>query len=168
MPRAATLRARRASGPVNGRGTPKHPLEAIKVLPRRPNGPAHLNENLPRIQPSDEPAIQRAVTLVQGKWRIAILCQLQDGPVRVGELKRRIRPISKKVLSQHLRRMEKDGLVIRTELNSKIPHVEYALTDPLGFSVLTFLRTVVLWDARKASGRACSSMEETHFRYGIT
>ena len=80
--------------------------------------------------------IQRALTLVQGKWRIAILCQLQVGPVRVGELKRRMRPISKKVLNQHLQKMEKDGLVIRIEVKGKIPHVEYALTNRLGCSVM--------------------------------
>jgi DNA-binding HxlR family transcriptional regulator len=91
--------------------------------------------------------IQRAITLVQGKWRIAILCQLQDGSLRVGELRRRMRPISKKVLNQHLRNMEKDGLVVRTEVKGKIPHVEYALTNLLGCSVMFLLQTVALWGA---------------------
>lgn len=87
--------------------------------------------------------VQRAITLIQGKWSIAILCQLQDGPVRVGELKRRMGPISKKVLNQHLRRMEKHGLLCRTELTGKLPHVEYAITNPLGCSVLRLLQTIV-------------------------
>jgi DNA-binding HxlR family transcriptional regulator len=113
----------------------------IQVLPRRSEGPDHLNANSARIHPSDEPVIQRVLTLVQGKWRLAILCRLQDGPVRVGELKRRMPPISKKVLNQHLRRMEKDGLIFRTELKAKVPHVEYALTNLLGHSVLHLLLT---------------------------
>ena len=145
MPRAATSTAEWDSGRVDHRSASKPAIEPLQVLPRPPNGQVHLNGNLPRIRPSDEPLIQRALTLIQGKWRIAILCQLQYGPVRVGELKRRMRPISKKVLSQHLRRMEKDGLVTRTEIGARIPHVEYALTNSLGIPVLRLIETIVLW-----------------------
>lgn len=53
-----------------------------------------------------------------------------------------MRPISKKVLNQHLRRMEKDGLILRTEMNGKIPHVEYALTTGLGCFTLRLLQTI--------------------------
>lgn len=142
MPRAAT---KRDYGRLDHRSASEPGIKPLKVLPRRPNGPAHLNGNLPRVHPSDEPVIQRALSLIQGKWRIAILCQLQYGPVRVGELKRRIQTISKKVLSQHLHRMESDGLVTRTELSGRIPHVEYALTNSLGTSVLRLIQTIVLW-----------------------
>ncbi len=147
LPGTATLRARRDSGREDHRSAPKPAPKPIQALPRRPNGQSHLNGRPLRIQPIDEVAIRQAITLVQGKWRISILCHLQDGPVRVGELKRRMPPISKKVLTQHLRRMEKDGLVVRTELNSKIPHVEYALAEPTGISVLRLLRTIVQWGA---------------------
>lgn len=126
-------------------------IKAIRVLPSGPNGPGHLNGRSSRIQPPDEIAIRQAITLVQGKWRIAILCHLQDGPVRVGELKRRMRPISKKVLNQHLRRMERDGLIVRTELNAKIPHVEYALTNLLGRSVLHLLRSIFQWTVQNTT-----------------
>ena len=105
-------------------------------LPYRPTFWAHVEWDSRRLDLSDKPVIQRAITLVQGKWKIAILCHLQDGPVRVGELKRRMAPISKKVLNQHLRRMEKDGLLVRTDLSALVPHIEYALTNPLGYSVL--------------------------------
>jgi len=122
------------------------------VLSRRPSDTVHVNRNSPRIQLSDEPAIQRAIMLVQGKWRIAILCQLQDGPVRVGELKRRMPPISKKVLNQHLRRMENDGLVVRTDFKAKVPHVEYALSNLLGYSVLRLLQRIIQWEIQHAPG----------------
>jgi DNA-binding HxlR family transcriptional regulator len=145
VPRAATLRASPDSGREDHRSPPQPTLKSIQVPTRRPTGPARLNGNLPRIQPLDEPVIRRAITLVQGKWRIAILCQLQDGPIRVGELKRRMSPVSKKVLNQHLRRMERDGLLVRTDFRGKIPHVEYALADPLGISVLWLLHTIVHW-----------------------
>ena len=146
LPRTATLRARRDSGREDHPSAPsKRGPQAIQVLPRRPNGPGHLNGRFSRIQPCNEIAIKQAITLVQGKWRIAILRHLQEGPVRVGELKRRMQPISKKVLNQHLRRMEKDGLVVRTETSAKIPHVEYSLTSLLGCSILRLLQTIAEW-----------------------
>ncbi|KAA6459582.1 helix-turn-helix transcriptional regulator [Acidobacteria bacterium AB60] len=152
LPRTATFRARRDSSRQDRQTATTPAPKPIQVLPRRPNGPAHLNGNLPRIQPSDEAAIRRAITLVQGKWGIAILCHLQGGPVRVGELKRRLRPISKKVLNQHLRRLEGDGLIVRTEIKGKIPHIEYALTNPLGYSVLCLLQLIALWGSQVLVG----------------
>lgn len=145
MPRTATSPARRNSGREDHPSASKPALKPIPVPPRCPRGAAHPNGNLPRIQLSDEPLIQRAITLVQGKWRIAILYQLQDGPVRVGELKRRMAPISKKVLNQHLRRMVNDGLLVRTEQGTRIPQVEYALATPFGYSVLLLLQAITQW-----------------------
>jgi DNA-binding HxlR family transcriptional regulator len=151
VPSTATFRVRRDSGQGDHQTATKPAPKPIQVLPGRPNGPAHLNGNLAQIEVSDEPVIRQAISLVQGKWRIAILCHLQDGPLRVGELKRRLRPISKKVLNQHLRRMERDGLIVRTELSSKIPHVEYALTNHLRFSVLLLLQTIAQCGVQKSS-----------------
>ena len=143
--RAATLPARLDSGGEGHRIAPESALKPIKRLTQRPNNPAYLNGDLPRIHPSDEPVIRRAISLVQGKWKIGILCQLQDGPLRVGELKRRLSPISKKVLNQHLGKMQIEGLISRTELNGKIPHVEYALTSPLGTCILHLLQLIAQW-----------------------
>jgi DNA-binding HxlR family transcriptional regulator len=75
-------------------------------------------------------AAQFAITLVEGKWRVPILRHLQSGPIHLGELKRRLSPVSKKVLNQHLRQMAKDGLIIRADLAGKVPRVEYLFGDP--------------------------------------
>jgi DNA-binding HxlR family transcriptional regulator len=93
----------------------------------------------------EDPAVQFAITLVEGKWRVPILRQLQGGAIRVGELRRRLSPISKKVLNQHLKDMAKDGLVIRTDLPGRVPQVEYSLAKPLGYAVLNLLRAVAEW-----------------------
>jgi DNA-binding HxlR family transcriptional regulator len=53
----------------------------------------------------EEPAVEFAISLIEGKWKVPILRQLQGGPIHLGELKRRLAPISKKVLNQHLRQM---------------------------------------------------------------
>jgi hypothetical protein len=52
---------------------------------------------------------------------------------------------SKKVLAQHLREMEKDGLVIRKDLSGRLRHVEYFLSDSMGFAVLHLIGTLTKW-----------------------
>lgn len=64
----------------------------------------------------------------QGKWRIHILWFLRNGPVRIGELGRLIPGASKKTLAQHLRRLEADGIIIRTDMSDLVLHVEYKLS----------------------------------------
>jgi DNA-binding HxlR family transcriptional regulator len=143
--RTTTLRSRRDSARGDHRGVPKTGVGRIR-LPVRPAAPPTAAEiNYGPILRADEPAIRSAVSLIQGKWRIAILHQLQDGTVRPGELKRRLSPISKKVLNQHLRRMEKDGLIVRSDLSGSVPHVEYSLADPRGFAALNLLSLIVQW-----------------------
>lgn len=118
---------------------PVHGEMSVVVLSDRPNVPA-------RPLPTwEDPAVQFAITLVEGKWRVPILRQLQGGAVRVGELRRRLKPISKKVLNQHLRDMARDGLVIRTDQPGRVPQVEYSLAKPLGYAVLNLLRAVAEW-----------------------
>ena len=98
-----------------------------------------------RFSACEESAARSAITLVDGKWRVSILRLLQNGPVHLGELKRRLSPVSKKVLNQHLRQMAKDGLVIRTEFDGNVPRVEYSLVNPLGYAVLELLKAIAEW-----------------------
>ncbi len=63
------------------------------------------------------------------KWVMLVLVALRPGPMRNGELLRRIDGLSQKMLTQTLRSLEADGLVSRTVFDRVPPHVEYALTD---------------------------------------
>ena len=69
---------------------------------------------------------------LQGKWRIHILWILRLGPIRIGELARSIPGASKKVLAQHLRRLEADGIIIRNDLSDLVLHIEYELSPSFG------------------------------------
>ncbi len=88
--------------------------------------------------------VEYTLTQISGKWRIKILKELSQGPVRYGNLGRSIRGISPKVLIQHLREMEEDGLVVRTVYPEVPPRVEYALTRA-GGSVFSMLSTLRDW-----------------------
>jgi DNA-binding HxlR family transcriptional regulator len=70
-------------------------------------------EARPDSQGAEECSAQFAINLIQGKWKTRILSQLQHGPVRLSELRRMFPDASKKILTQHLREMETDGVVVR-------------------------------------------------------
>ena len=93
-----------------------------------------------------------ALGLLHGKWKIGILCRLQEGPARLGDL-RRLFPQASKMLTQHLRQMERDGLVVRTDLSDRLQHVEYALSNSLGLSVMKLTNVLARWGAQYSSDR---------------
>ena len=104
-----------------------------------------------QFSPQEQAAIRFAVALLQGKWKLGILCRLQEGPARLSQLRRIIPQASKKMLTQHLRQMEKDGLIVRTDLGGKVPHVEYSLSNSLGQSVVNLIDLLARWGAQYAS-----------------
>lgn len=90
---------------------------------------------------------QSALYLIRGKWKIAILVQMMDRPVRLGELRRLIPCASKKVLVQQLHELERDGIIVRTDLGLRVKHVEYTISVPLGMAVIDLLRMLSEWRA---------------------
>ena len=74
---------------------------------------------------------RQALDRIADKWTALIFGLLAQRPYHFGELRRGIRGISHKVLSQTLQSLERDGLVRRTPLATVPPTVEYSLT-PLG------------------------------------
>ena len=96
----------------------------------------------------EELAAKFVITLVGGKWRVPILRLLQSGPIHLGELRRKLSPVSKKVLNQHLRQMTIEGLITRTDFAGKVPRVEYSLANPIGYSVLDLLKAIAEWGDR--------------------
>ncbi len=88
-----------------------------------------------------------AEILLQGKWQVHVLCALRGGPVRIGQLGRRIPGASKKVLAQNLRRLEAQGIVVRRDLSDLVLHVEYELRDEVRDSVGDLMDHLVRWGA---------------------
>ena len=115
----------------------------------RPSQPTHHSISERRkFSPQEQAAIRFALALVQGKWKIGILSRLQEGPARLGDLRRLFPQASKKMLIQHLREMERDGLIVRTDLSGKVPHVEYSLSNSHGRSVLNLIDSLAQWGMR--------------------
>lgn len=78
------------------------------------------------------------------KWTTLIVIALARGPHRFSELQRAIPDISKRMLTQSLRSLQRDGLLNRTVFPSTPPSVEYELTG-LGASLLDPLAALISW-----------------------
>ena len=74
--------------------------------------------------------IDAALDVLSGKWKGLILWELEAHRVRrFAELRRGLPGVSEKMLTQHLREMEADGLVLRKVYAEVPPRVEYSLTE---------------------------------------
>jgi DNA-binding HxlR family transcriptional regulator len=80
------------------------------------------------------------------KWTAKILVCLRDGPRRFSELRVPLARVTPKVLTESLRAMERDGLLVRRAYDEVPPHVEYELT-PLGHSLFQPLAASCAWNA---------------------
>lgn len=81
---------------------------------------------------------------VTSSWGLLILIALQDGTLRFGELRRRAGGVSERMLSQTLRWLEGDGLVLRRSYPVVPPHTDYTLT-PLGREVAVKVADLARW-----------------------
>ena len=88
--------------------------------------------------------LDAALDVMGGKWKGLILWALRSEARRFGELRRVVQGISEKMLIQHLKEMEADGIVSRRDFREVPPHVEYALT-PFGHSLLDALSPLCEW-----------------------
>lgn len=105
---------------------------------------------------------RQVLALLADRWTMLVLYALQHDTRRYGELQALIGGISQKMLTQVLRRLERDGIVTRTVYAIVPPRVEYRLT-PLGVTLLRPLGAICRWaeeylpqvmEARRVHGAA--------------
>jgi len=73
--------------------------------------------------------VATTVSLIGSKWKLLILRNLRIRPWRFNELKKDLSGISQKVLTDSLRSMEEDGIIVRTIYPEVPPRVEYSLSE---------------------------------------
>ena len=102
-------------------------------------------------EPASDPAstpdcpIRDVLDRIGDRWSMLVLFKLEaGGTLRFSSLNALIPDVSKRMLATTLRRLEQDGLVLRTVLPTKPPRVDYALTD-LGRSFLAPMQGLVAW-----------------------
>ena len=93
---------------------------------------------------ADACPVRNVLDRIGDKWTLLTLVALAARPHRFSELHRAIPDISKRMLTQTLRELERDGLAEREVFPTKPPSVRYSLS-PLGRSVLAPLAALVTW-----------------------
>jgi DNA-binding HxlR family transcriptional regulator len=110
----------------------------------------------------DKCPLTAIMNVIGGKWKGLIWWRLQGGVTRYGELRRSMEAITPKMLTQQLRELEADGIVLRTVFAEVPPHVEYQLT-PYGQSLAPVFETMCTWGAvhLKRTSHAAQSVRKT-------
>lgn len=88
---------------------------------------------------------RRLLDTIGDKWAALVIVALGlEGPLRYSELSARIEGVSQKMLTQTVRKLERDGLLTRTVTPSVPVRVDYELT-PLGRSLLDVIAQIKEW-----------------------
>ena len=88
--------------------------------------------------------IERTLKVIGGRWKSLILFHLRTSPRRFNELRRLMPGVTQRMLTQHLRELEADGIVHRHVKERVPPHVEYSFTDK-GRTLLPILSAMSVW-----------------------
>jgi len=90
-----------------------------------------------------------SLSIIAGKWKPIILHMLSSGSMRFGELKKNIPPVSHKVLTEQLRELEADGVLLRKVYAEVPPKTEYSLSEQ-GVSLVPILDALYEWGQKHA------------------
>lgn len=98
-----------------------------------------------QLQNPENCAVVRTVGYIGTKWKPIILIRLlTSGKMRFGILASRIPDISRKILTQQLKELEEDGLILRHSYIEKPPRVEYELSER-GKTLIPVLKAMYDW-----------------------
>lgn len=89
-------------------------------------------------------AVEAAISLIDGKWKCIVLYHLLRGTTRFNEIRRYVPGATQRMLTNQLRELEADGLIVRTVYAQVPPKVEYSLS-PLGLSMEPVLKALKAW-----------------------
>lgn len=126
-------------------------MASVKTVDKK----SSLNQNCP---------VSAAIHLIGGKYKALLLWHLTGQTLRFNQLHRLVPEATPKMLTQQLRELEEDGLILRTVYPVVPPKVEYSLTA-LGQSLFPILDAMYQWGSAlmKQEGLtpACSMTEKT-------
>jgi DNA-binding HxlR family transcriptional regulator len=144
----------RLASPSSARGAPWRALRVPgRVLAERP---AALSRGVLDVEEPEMPSkrattyhcpVQLTLDVVGGKWKPLILWLLRGGKKRFNDLLASMPGVTHKVLIQHLRELERDGIVERRVIGEPRVRVDYGLTE-LGMTLKPSLDALASWAKR--------------------
>ena len=88
--------------------------------------------------------VRTTADVIDGKWKPMIINELKIKPLRFGRLLRALPEASRKVVTEHLRELEREQVVTRTALGKRPDVVEYSLTN-YGRTLIPVLDAMAEW-----------------------
>ena len=88
--------------------------------------------------------VEVGLNILSGKWKLKILWHLSSGTIRFNELQRLLGNITTKTLTQQLRELEKQGIIVRKVFPEIPPKLEYSLSE-LGVTLKPILAQLCDW-----------------------
>ena len=111
--------------------------------------------------------LERTLQIIGGRWKLYIICHLEEGAQRLSQLQRAIPGISQKVLIQQLRELEEHGLVSRTVFPEVPARVEYQATA-LGLSLMPIIHSLQLWGIHHGTAQVMAVVKADGYGHGAT
>ncbi len=101
----------------------------------------------------DRCPVEATLAVIGGRWKPLILYHLRERPRRFNELRRLIPKVTQRMLTQHLRELEADGVIVRDVREQVPPHVEYSFSVK-GRSLLPLLDAMADWGRANGEGNS--------------
>lgn len=104
-------------------------------------------------EPSSTPAsaLEAALDRVGDRWSLLVVDALMDGPRRFGELRDVLPGIAPNILTDRLRRLERERILVASPYSTRPPRMEYTLTGD-GRDLASTLRLLAAWGSRRTGG----------------
>jgi DNA-binding HxlR family transcriptional regulator len=115
--------------------------------------PEPLEQTASSPEDASHAALADALAAVGDRWTLLLVAALLDGPRRFGELQEDVAGIAPNVLSQRLRQLERNALVVARPYSERPPRFVYELSAA-GRELAGALRLLAGWGARNAEGAA--------------
>ena len=103
---------------------------------------------MPAVARRDPTPLEAALDRVGDRWSLLIVEALLGGPLRFNELAEAIPAIAPNILTDRLRRLERERVVVATPYQQRPPRMSYALTA-IGHDLASVLRLLADWGARR-------------------
>lgn len=91
------------------------------------------------------PRFEKALMLLNHRWNTLLIYQLLDGPQRYSTIKKQLN-ISSRVLTERLKELEREEIVLRTVIPSTPVVIEYELTQK-GYAITPVLKAIEQWSS---------------------
>jgi DNA-binding HxlR family transcriptional regulator len=109
--------------------------------------------NPPVAQAPEDCPVEATLRVIGGRWKALIIYHLRGGPKRFNELRRKMPGITQRMLTQHLRELQADGILDRRVFEVVPPHVEYSISGA-GKTLLPILDAMAAWGQERQAERA--------------